>query len=259
MAEAKSSKYKLSARGRDILLLRNRDREKSEQFKYQGKLIEMENSLVRSQLEEVQHMPKYSSESAQLMRSKPTLHLPPIRKQGNDEDTSYLRDVRNRDYKKYINSRNLLQNNQIHQTMNDELKQKLFDLKYNKYMVDTKDNCKAIWRRFEETSNKQLNSSMENSTVINSSPHPNGAVSARQATKDQPAKANQQVASPNKPATNTTVPADKKIAPVTTGGTIPPQGAGQSIPIVSQGGNKPPQQPQVTQPTQKKQDNNAEF
>ena len=47
-----------------MLAQRNKDREVLEQFKYQGKLIDMESSLVKSQLEEVKGLSKYDPEIA---------------------------------------------------------------------------------------------------------------------------------------------------------------------------------------------------
>lgn len=271
----KKHKYRLTAKEKQMLAQRNKDREVLEQFKYQGKLIDMESSLVKSQLEEVKGLSKYDPQTASIIRSHSSVHLPPIKKQGNPEDINYLKDVRQRDYKKYMVSRNQILDNKVHQTQNDELKRKLFRMKYRKYMIHTNDDCKHAWKKLEEIETKKLNSSMTTSMIDESSTTKGGAKGSSsvrggatatqsknqtggaspQKTTEKSSNQNPQTSTTQKPAT--TQPATTTQQSGSTGAN--PTTTAQRPQQPQQLTTQPPAQNTQTKPPQKTTAENNEF
>lgn len=151
----KKAKHVMSQREKLKKLQSNRDRETLEHLKYVGHQIEMENSLIKSQILDMRKPAVTERTLPSMTKSVSSVHLPPIKKIPEQQKRSFLDDIRVRDWKLYMNSREVLKGNEMTETKNQELKRKLFKHKYGMLMKQTKENCKGTWKRLEELQNLQ--------------------------------------------------------------------------------------------------------
>jgi Ni,Fe-hydrogenase I large subunit len=154
MAE-KKKKNPISKREMLLRLQKNKDEEKLEQIKYTGRLLEMESSLIKSQIEDYKKPPQKELSLVSLPKSQSSVHLPPIKKLGLKEQKGFLDEIRGRNWKLYMSSREVIEGNVTNQYQNEELKRKLFKEKYRHYLQKARQDCNHRWQRLEELQNKQ--------------------------------------------------------------------------------------------------------
>lgn len=150
MADKKHKKNILSQRERIMKLQQNKDRERFEKFRYFGQQLEMENSMIKSQIVEMRRPVKVERSLPALTQSQSAVHLPIIKKYSHRAESDFLKDVRERDWKMYMNTREVIEENKTQETQNQVLKRKLFTHKYKSYLQHAKSNCKMAWERLEE-------------------------------------------------------------------------------------------------------------
>lgn len=145
----KKAKNILSHREKALKYQRNKDRETLEHLKYVGKQLEQENSLIKSQILEMRKPVLTERSLPSMTQSMSSVQLPPIRRVPSSQKESFLKDVRDRDWKMYMSSREVIKDNDVNDTYNHDLKRKLFNQKYNMFMKQTKESCHDTWNRLE--------------------------------------------------------------------------------------------------------------
>lgn len=158
---------------------RYRDLERLEQIRYTGQLLEMESSLIKSQIQELKRPNLTDPTQALVSKSQSAVYLPPIKKLGIRDQRGFLNEVKARDWKLYMSSKQEIEGNAAFQQQNEELKRKLFKQKYRHYVEVAKKQCIDKWQRLEELQKKQgprlddpsmRASSMKESVVLKSVP-----------------------------------------------------------------------------------------
>jgi hypothetical protein len=128
----KKKKLQLSKREMLARFQKNKDEERLEQIKYTGKLLELESSLIKSQIEEFKKPPQKELSLISLPKSQSSVHLPPIKKLGIKESKPFLDEIRGRNWKLYMSSREHIEDNIVFQQQNEELKRKTVQRKVPK-------------------------------------------------------------------------------------------------------------------------------
>jgi hypothetical protein len=150
MSEKKHKKNILSQRERIAQMQQNRDRERLEKFRYFGSQLELENSMIKSQIVDLRRPAKVERSLPAMAQSQSATHLPIIKKYSERAESEFLKEVRERNWKMYMNTREVIEGNKTQETQNQVLKRKLFNYKYKDYLKHAKSNCKMAWERLEE-------------------------------------------------------------------------------------------------------------
>lgn len=229
----------LSSRNRINWMQKRQDEEKLSQILYQGHLINLEGDIYKSELKSARKANNTNFSSSNLTKSHSNVHLPPIKPVDDVQTKNFLSDLRQRDYKKYLESLKIVKHNQETKQTNDVLKDKLFRIKFKSYNSMAKEASHHQWNKLESIFKLPLDGQSSSAGVLGSS---------RQGQRPKPLAVQQSGAMTDRPTGQTHTGTAAAPNQLTNGGMRPTQAAGLAPTHKPQAGDSGTQQKQQAPP-----------